>query len=62
MLRFQSPHLTLKKFRYTNPLHVPQRRLLWRELPVSRAFVYMSLEFLLKFLLIKEIYPSSQRP
>jgi hypothetical protein len=44
--------MSLKKSRKMNPLQVLQRGPLWRELPVSRAFFYMSLDFILKFLLI----------
>ena len=36
-----------------NPLQVPQQGPLWRDLSTSRAFFYMSLEFLIKVLLIK---------
>jgi len=36
-----------------NPLQVPQQGPLWRELPISRAFFYISLEFLKKISLIK---------
>jgi len=43
---FQSPPSVSQKVPVTNPFHVPQRGLLWRELPVSSAFFYMSLEFL----------------
>jgi hypothetical protein len=35
------------------PLQVPQWGPLWRELPVSRTFFNISLEFLIKILLIK---------
>ena len=45
-----------------NPLQVPQQGPLWRELPVSRAFFNISLNFLIKVLLIKEILPFPQRP
>jgi len=36
-----------------NPLQVPQQGPLWVELPVSRTFFNISLEFLVKVLLIK---------
>jgi hypothetical protein len=36
-----------------NPLQVPQQGPLYRELPVSRTFFNISLEFLIKVLLIK---------
>ena len=36
-----------------NFLQVPQRWPLWRQLPISRAFFYMSLKFLIKVILIK---------
>jgi hypothetical protein len=44
--------MSLKKSRKMDPLQVLQRGPLWRELPVSRAFFYMSLDFILKVLLI----------
>jgi len=43
-------------------LQVPQRGPLWTELPVSRAFFCMSLEFLIKVLPVKETSPFSRRP
>jgi len=36
-----------------NPVQVPQWGPLWRELPVSRTFFNLSLELLIKVLLIK---------
>jgi hypothetical protein len=35
---------------------------LWRQLPVYRAFFYVSLIFLIKISLSKEILPFSQKP
>jgi len=35
------------------PLQVPQWGPLWRELPISRTFFYMSFEFLIKVIPIK---------
>jgi hypothetical protein len=43
-------------------LQVPQRGPLWTELPVSRAFFCISLEFLIKVLPVKETSPFSRRP
>jgi hypothetical protein len=34
----------------------------WRELPIYRAFFYISLIFLIKISLNKEMFPISQRP
>jgi hypothetical protein len=48
--------------RKMNPLQVPQRGPLWRELPISRAFFNISLKFLIKVPLIKEILPFCKRP
>ena len=49
MLCFQSPPSSVsQKSWYMNPLQVPQQGPLWRELPISTAFFYMSLEFLNK--------------
>jgi len=63
MLRFQSPPSTLsQKSWLTNPLQVQPLELLRRQLPVSTAFFYVSLEFLNKLLLIKKISPFSRRP
>jgi hypothetical protein len=63
MLHYQSPPSSVsQKFQKINPLQVPQWGPLWRELPVSRGFFYMSLKFFIKVLLIKEILPSSRRP
>jgi len=57
MLHFQSPP-SLKM----NPLQVPQGGPIWKELPISSSFFYMSLDFLIKVILIKDILPFSQRP
>jgi hypothetical protein len=63
MLCFQSPPSSVsQKSRKTNPLQVSQRGPLWRELPVSRAYFNTSLQFLIKGLLMKEIFLFSQRP
>jgi len=35
---------------------------LWRELPVYKAFFYISLKFLIKISLKKEIFPFSKAP
>ena len=43
--------MSLKKSRKMNPFRVLQRGPLWRELSVSRVFFYMSLEFLITFLI-----------
>jgi hypothetical protein len=62
MLRFQSPPLSVsQKVPKSEHPPGPQRRPLWRELPVSRTFSNISLKFLIKFLLIKEILPLSRR-
>ena len=44
-------YMSLKKSRKMNPFRVLQRGPLWRELSVSRVFFYMSLEFLITFLI-----------
>ena len=49
MLRFQSPPSSAsQKSRLTHIFQAPQWGPLWRELPISGAFFYMSLEFLNK--------------
>ena len=49
MLLFQShPSSASQKFRYMKPFQVPQRGTLWRTSPDTRAFFYMSLQFLNK--------------
>jgi hypothetical protein len=53
MHRVQSPPSVPHEVPKKNPLQVPQRGPLWRELPVPRAFFNMSLEFLIKVLVIK---------
>ena len=63
MLRFQSPPSSVsQKSQKTNPLQVPQRGPLLRDLPVSRSFFHISLEFLIKVLLIRDMLSLSQRP
>ena len=48
--------ICLSKVPVNDPLRVTQQGPLWRELTVYRAFVYMSLKFLIKIPLIKEIF------
>jgi hypothetical protein len=49
MLRFKSPPPSAcQKSRYVKPLQVPQRGTLWIASPVTRAFFYVTLEFLNK--------------
>ena len=47
MLHLQSPpSSTSQNSQYMNPLQAPQQGPLWKDLPISRAFFDMSLEFL----------------
>jgi hypothetical protein len=64
MLRFQSPPSSVfPKVPVKEPLPVSPKGSLWRDFPVSRIFFYMSLEFLIKCLLIKkEFDPSLEDP
>jgi len=51
MLSVQSPPSVPHKVPKKKPLQGPQRGPLWRELPVSRVFFNMSLNFLVKVLI-----------
>jgi hypothetical protein len=54
--------LFLSKVAANEPPPVPPTGPLCRELSVYRACFYISLKFLIKISLNKEIYPFSQRP
>ena len=63
MLRFQSPPSSFfEKSQSANPFPGSPAGPIWRELPVSRTFFYMSLGFLNKSSLDRTISPFSQSP